>query len=706
MLRFLQNAERSAVLAAPAVALAVFVAGAAGAGARDPSFAPGAPIPGRALAVADFNKDGKSDLAVVRSGGITILLGDGAGGFTAAPGLPVKTGDVPAVADFNGDGNTDLAVVSGSQELIVLLGNGAGGFAVAAESPVKTGRLWAVADFDGDRTLDLLVGSGKLTILLGDGSGRFAAAPGSPFSSGSKYLSSIAVADFDGDGKSDLALGASEAKTISILRGKGDGRFGAATKIPLPAGYGVASLVVGDFNRDGKPDLVVATQYVGGGFLPRVTILLGNGRGGFRRASGSPIDVDAVEYVPRSIAVADLDGNGVPDVAVVADNVAVLLGNGKGGFRAAADSPFPISAPYQVVAGDFDGNRKIDLAVPSAQGVTILFQTRSAPAAVRSRKRSARPAAVFSTRAPVGLLAADGNRVASASCDRIVVWAAPGRKSTSLDTHSDPCDDLRGGLDELAIADGQVALIASFGGNCEVRRLFVASLSGGKVKTVDSAGPPEGPNLEGDSVGQLLGADKVLAYNHWSVVCNSKNPEGDCDGTHLGSNSLLRIVAGRRVVVKRGSYPLAAVGGGRMAVVSDGAVTVLAANGRRVATVAALERDATRAIALTRTRLAVERTFSLDLLNPKTGLKTKSLPLGPAAALELVGLSAKLALLRGSHRLVLVRLSDGKLISLPFHGVIDPKLTESGLFYAYNTPKAAMKGHIVFEPAAKLLARF
>ncbi|MDP9283974.1 MAG: hypothetical protein M3P41_03305, partial [Actinomycetota bacterium] len=74
--------------------------------------------------------------------------------------------------------------------------------------------------------------------------------------------------------------------------------------------------------------------------------------------------------------------------------------------------------------------------------------------------------------------------------------------------------------------------------------------------------------------------------------------------------------------------------------------------------------------------------------------------------LELVGVNARLALLRGTGRLVFARLGDGKLISLRLPGVVDAKLTESGLFYAYNTPKAAMKGHIVFEPTAKLLGRF
>ena len=105
-------------------------------------------------------------------------------------------------------------------------------------------------------------------------------------------------------------------------------------------------------------------------------------------------------------------------------------------------------------------------------------------------------------------------------------------------------------------------------------------------------------------------------------------------------------------------------------------------------------------------RLRTNRGGTLELYNPGTGKETKSLTLGAAATLELAGVNAKLALLRSSQRLVLVRLSDGKLLSLPLHAVIDPTLTEAGLFFAYNLPRAREKGRIAFEPTAKLLARF
>ena len=142
-----------------------------------------------------------------------------------------------------------------------------------------------------------------------------------------------------------------------------------------------------------------------------------------------------------------------------------------------------------------------------------------------------------------------------------------------------------------------------------------------------------------------------------------------------------------------------------MAVVSGGTVAVLTPSGSPVPSVPA-SAVPPRAVALSRTHLAVQGPLTLDLYDPATGAKTKSLPLGPAAAVELTGINAKVALFVGPHHVVLVRLSDGRLISLSLGRAIDPKLTETGLFYAYNTPKATMKGHIVFEPTARLLARF
>ncbi|MGN6254338.1 MAG: FG-GAP repeat domain-containing protein, partial [Solirubrobacterales bacterium] len=652
----------------------------------------------------DFNRDGQPDLAVTRSNGIAILLGGRGDGFTARPSVSPKTSHHPTVADFNGDGIPDLAVQSASRELTVLLGDGTGGFAAASGSPTNVGVPSAIADFDGDGKADLLAsaGSGKLTVLLGDGSGRFTAAPASPFASGSTEPSSVVVADFNRDGKPDLAVGGGyDAKYLLILFGSGNGRFGAPTRIPLPESD-ASALAVADFNRDSKADLAAYTSYNYG-----LTILLGDGRGSFRRASHFQAigqGGDAAE-----VAVADLHDNGVADLAVAAaegGEVAVWLGNGRGGFHPAGESPLPILGDGEIATGDFNGDRRVDLVLSNAHGVTILFQTRSTPAVRRSRTPGGGPDAVLSVPQPVDDVAADGSRATTCSEGRgsegrVIVWQAGERRSVSLKT--------AGYCAAPGLGGGQLAWIFDSSGNTrEGEELYVFRPSGGKGKSIDSTDRNRAQGCSacaGSYLGNLHGGGSLLAYNRW--FCGKTDPAtGECE--QASKQRLVRIVGGRPVVVRRGNdaYPLRAVGGGRMAVVSDGAVAVLAAHGSRVARVAALGGQATRAVALSKTRLAVQRTFALDLYAAASGRKLKSLPLGPAAGLELVGLGKKLALLKGRHRLVLVRLSDGKLVSLPLHGVIGATLTEAGLFYAYNTSKGAMKGHVVFEPTAKLLRRF
>src|SRR5262249_14847084 len=105
-----------------------------------------------------------------------------------------------------------------------------------------------------------------------------------------------------------------------------------------------------------------------------------------------------------------------------------------------------------------------------------------------------------------------------------------------------------------------------------------------------------------------------------------------------------------------------------------------------------------------------ERTLTLDVYNPVTGAATKSLPLGAAASLRLVDVNTRLALLSGPHRLVLVRLRDGNRIAFPLGAggatLVGCRLTEAGLFYAYNARGASLTGPVVFESMGKLVVLF
>ena len=727
--------------AAQAGLLSLVLVGAAG--AADPSYAPSGGLPvGRlpsSVAAADVNRDGHTDFVVGNHGSddLTVLLGNGAGGFSPAAGSPIAAGDGPSsvvAADLNADGNTDLAVAhSDSNDVRVLIGDGSGGFAPGSSSRVGGSPEQVVtADLNGDGHVDIALPiwqeNWRIAVLLGDGAGRFA--PGPPVGIGVRNgTTRIALADLNGDARRDLVIASSESRALSVRLGVGEGRFGAARAVP--AGYGPSALAVADLNRDGRLDLAVGTQYSDAGkSQPRLAILLGNGAGGFRRALGSPM---AVPGAPSSVRVADLNADGRLDVAVAnsdADSVTALLGNGAGRFRPAADSPFPVPSPFDLAAADVNADGGLDFAVAGPDGFRVLFRTPSTPATLRGRALSGRPEVAFSTRGLITKLAADGNRVAvkttaqsSRSCGRIVVWTAPGRKSKSFSTSNPGCGSIlcpkgSGCVDELALGHGQVAWISRSGGNNLELMVITARLSDGAPKTIERAfnGNGAGGDPKGDWVGQLLGGGALLAYSGWSVACDSPK-ENACD---LGEGALtvrneriVRISGGRRVVVKRGaaSRPLHAVGGGRMAVESGGGITVLGPSGARVSTVPALPGNPPRAIALSRTRLAVTRTFTLDVYNPATGATVKSIPLGPAAALRLVGVNSRLALLRGPRRLVLVRLSDGKLIALPIKSsraasIVDARLTEAGLFYAYNVRKPSPGGRIVFQPSARLLARF
>ena len=739
-----------AAVTAQTVLLCVLLAGAAGAaGAADPSYTPSGALPaGRSpssFAIADANGDSHPDLAVANqdSDDLTVLLGDGAGGFSAAPGSPVAAGDAPfgvVAADLSGDGKVDLAVSNNSSNALrVLLGNGAGGFTASSGSPIPVGGSpgqAAAADLDGDGDIDLAVpvwqNNWRVAILLGDGAGGFAPGPGSPVAVGGRHgTARINLADLNSDGKVDLIVARSESKVLSILLGTGGGRFGTPTTVA--SGYGPSTVAVADLNRDRRPDLAVGTLYSDrGGPQAKLATLLGDGSGGFRRAPGSPMRIPGM---PISVAAADLDADGRLDLAVATSHpdphgITILLGNGTGRFRPAMDSPFALLSPTQVEAAELNGDGRFDLAVASPDGFRVLWRTSSTPVIARGRLLSGRPDVLFTTRGLITKLAADGNRVAvkttvrsSRSCGRVIVWTAPGRRSKSFSTSNPGCLSIlcrrgSGCVDELALGGGQVAWISRSGGNNLELMVIAARLRSGRPRRIEYVvnGDGAGGDRKGDWVGHLLGGGSLLAYSAWTISCEAPDPE-DCDmgraSLSITDEKIVRVSADGAAILKLGpgSTPLRAVGGGRMALESEGAISILSASGARVALVPVVPGNPPRAIALSRTRLAVTRTFTLDVHNPATGAKVKSIPLGPAAALRLVGVNSRLALLRGPRRLVLVRLSDGKLIALPITStraasIVDARLTEAGLFYAYNVRRPSPGGRIVFQPSARLLARF
>ena len=350
------------------------------------------------LAVADFNEDGKADLAASGNVMLYTMLGTGDGTFTPASGSPSPIPSPPyddfpspytwvlAAGDFNRSGHAGLAVsLLSNQAAAILFGNGDGTFSYSS-SLANTGGSYSgaltTADFNGDGNLDLFaignINGPSPTVLMGYSAGAFNNVPQSVlfqqiFPAGGIWGLTAAAGDFDGNGKLDVAMAAGQPTSssgLAVLLGNGDGTFTLANGSQIALGLQLNAMVAADFNGDGKLDLAAAD-----GGANAVFVLLGNGDGTFQSPMTIPVGNN-----PAAIAVGDFMNDGKLDLAITnaTDNtVTLLLGNGDGTFTEGSGSPFAVGKlPEAIVAADFNGDGKLDLAVANwtDYSVSILLQ--------------------------------------------------------------------------------------------------------------------------------------------------------------------------------------------------------------------------------------------------------------------------------------------------------------------------------------------
>jgi hypothetical protein len=359
--------------------------------------------------------------------------------------LPGGPGNL-ALGDLNNDGSPDLVVASArSRSVWVLLGHGDGRFTpkpggplAVSENPHEIG----LGDVDGDGNLDLALASHDgygVTLLVGDGRGDFRVAPSSPIvmKDGRRpHTHGLGIADLNGDDHADLVtVNSNDDNDVAVVLGDGRGGFARAPGSPFPVGPSPYPSAFGDINGDGTVDMVVTSTGLGtadaraAASSGALTALFGDGRGGFRRS-------DIPMRTPRTwfVVIGDVDGDQRPDLVTTHTEdrlLSVLVGDGYGSFTEVADSPFDLGHDaWAIGLADLNRDGKNDVVAAAGDGVRVMLG--DGRGAFAPAPGSPFAAGKGTWKLTVGDLNADGAPDVAATnleSDSVTVWLGRGLRS-------------------------------------------------------------------------------------------------------------------------------------------------------------------------------------------------------------------------------------------------------------------------------------
>ncbi|CAF1400696.1 unnamed protein product [Rotaria sordida] len=334
----------------------------------------------QSVAVGDFNNDTRLDIVVANwdSNDVSVLLGNGNGSFENQ--TRYSTGPNPGsvvVGDFDNDTRLDIVVANwDSNDVSVFLGNGNGSFENQTRySAGSYSQSVVVGDFNNDARLDIVVangGSNDVSVLLGCDNIVFVKQI-ILVTGNDTRPQSLVISDFNNDDLMDIGVVNSRAHNIGIFLGNGDISFANQVTYSTDPNLSPCSLAVGDFNNDTLVDMVFASCE-----SDSVGIILGYGNGSFGHVALYSTGSNSSRY---SLAVVDINNDTVQDIIVANhdnNNLGALLGYGNGAFASIILFPLDYgSNPFAIVVGDFNNDRKLDIAVANngTDSLNILLQT-------------------------------------------------------------------------------------------------------------------------------------------------------------------------------------------------------------------------------------------------------------------------------------------------------------------------------------------